>query len=184
MVPFVGFRAAITSRSRESGVSMLEFAIAMPMLVVFAAGVIDIGIGLRREQVVHAAAKEGARLGAASGRATCESAPAAAIPCVDAIGIPEDAVDTTGKRKACLYIQNAGLDLSAWTVLASVDPKTATDPELKPQGNFTGPGDPIGDQLNLLRVTIQSSRAPCFLCMLGEAKVTAQSVFVLTKSCA
>lgn len=48
---------------RESGAELIEFAIALPLLAMLTAGIIDFGLLFQRFEVVTNAAREGARVG-------------------------------------------------------------------------------------------------------------------------
>lgn len=51
----------------ERGAELIEFAVALPMLLLVFAGIVDFGILLQRYEVVTNAAREGARMGTLSG---------------------------------------------------------------------------------------------------------------------
>lgn len=66
--------AALTrSRARwsdESGAELIEFALALPLLLLVGLGVLDFGRLFQRYEVVTNAAREGARVGVLPGTAT------------------------------------------------------------------------------------------------------------------
>jgi Flp pilus assembly protein TadG len=49
-------------RSKERGAELVEFALALPLLLVVFGGIVDFGLLLQRHQVLSNAAREGARL--------------------------------------------------------------------------------------------------------------------------
>jgi Flp pilus assembly protein TadG len=49
-------------RSNERGAELVEFALALPLLLVVFGGIVDFGLLLQRHQVLSNAAREGARL--------------------------------------------------------------------------------------------------------------------------
>ncbi|MGH7542315.1 MAG: TadE/TadG family type IV pilus assembly protein [Gemmatimonadota bacterium] len=51
-----------TIRRRESGQSLLEFAIILPILLALLVGIFEFGVAWNRKQVLTNAAREGARL--------------------------------------------------------------------------------------------------------------------------
>ena len=54
-------------RHSESGATMLEFAIAVPVLILLAVGLIEFGFGFLDSQAVAGATREGARVGSTFG---------------------------------------------------------------------------------------------------------------------
>jgi hypothetical protein len=56
-----GWRIARVSR-RESGASAVEFALVAPVLILLVFGIVQFSITYNRQQGLHAAAREGARL--------------------------------------------------------------------------------------------------------------------------
>ena len=57
---------------RERGAVAVEFAFLLPLLVVILFGIIQFGITFNRQQGIHAAAREGARLGSLPGTTTAQ----------------------------------------------------------------------------------------------------------------
>jgi Flp pilus assembly protein TadG len=56
-------REALSRRLRsDRGAELVEFALALPLLLVVFGGIVDFGLLLHRQQVVTTAAREGARL--------------------------------------------------------------------------------------------------------------------------
>lgn len=53
--------------SGDTGASLVEFALVLPILLILTFGIIEFGIALNRVQAVEAAAREGARLASISG---------------------------------------------------------------------------------------------------------------------
>ena len=56
-------------RAQERGAELVEFALALPLLLVVFGGIIDFGLLLQRHQVLSNAAREGARLAVLPGYA-------------------------------------------------------------------------------------------------------------------
>lgn len=57
--------APISAQSRlaeERGAALVEFALALPLLLVVIAGIVDFGFAFQRQEVITNAAREGARL--------------------------------------------------------------------------------------------------------------------------
>jgi hypothetical protein len=59
-----------TGRS-ERGAALVEFALALPLLLVVIGGIVDFGFLFQRYEVLTNAAREGARLGSLPGYVTC-----------------------------------------------------------------------------------------------------------------
>ncbi len=55
-----------TRRGDERGAALVEFALALPLLLVVIAGIVDFGFVFQRYEVVTNAAREGARLAVAA----------------------------------------------------------------------------------------------------------------------
>ena len=60
------------SATSERGAELVEFALALPLLLVVFGGIVDFGLMLQRHQVLSNAAREGARLAVLPGY-TCET---------------------------------------------------------------------------------------------------------------
>lgn len=58
--------------NREEGAVAVEFAFILPLLVVLLFGIVQFGIAFNRQQGIHAAAREGARLGSLPGTTTAQ----------------------------------------------------------------------------------------------------------------
>ena len=52
------------NKNKNSGQSLLEFALTLPLLILFVMGVFDLGRGIYYYSAIHNAAREGARYGA------------------------------------------------------------------------------------------------------------------------
>ncbi|MCZ7525581.1 MAG: pilus assembly protein [Acidimicrobiia bacterium] len=55
-------RSAASSRRSERGAAAIELALLLPLLVVIVFGIVEFSIAFNRQQGLHAAAREGARL--------------------------------------------------------------------------------------------------------------------------
>ena len=62
--------ASARLRAQERGAELVEFALALPLLLVVFGGIIDFGLLLQRHQVLSNAAREGARLAVLPGYTT------------------------------------------------------------------------------------------------------------------
>ena len=69
MAALTGARARL---SDESGAELIEFALALPLLLLFGLGIIDFGLLFQRYEVVTNAAREGARVGILPGYAVAD----------------------------------------------------------------------------------------------------------------
>lgn len=58
--------------SAERGAELVEFALALPLLLVVLGGIVDFGLILQRQQVLTNAAREGARLAVLPGYSTAD----------------------------------------------------------------------------------------------------------------
>jgi hypothetical protein len=75
----------------EDGVVAVELALVLPVLVMLLFGILQFGIAFNRLQGVHAAAREGARVGAVTPGNECSRA--------------ADAMDGLGVASTCIVIQ-------------------------------------------------------------------------------
>ncbi len=55
---------SVRPADRERGAAVVEFAIVLPLLILLVFGIIEFSIAYNREQGLHAAAREGARVAA------------------------------------------------------------------------------------------------------------------------
>ena len=179
----------------ERGISLLELAIFIPVLILIVAGIVDYGFALREVQAVSSAAREGARLGASHARinrtftesggvrtysnlACADPAfPISSIQCgAKTSGLltvqPSDPVVNAAKKAACSAINNAGLNGNDWNVTANVPPQVAED----------------GTLFDLITVQISKSpsAAKCVICwdrLLDAFSAKSESTFVLEAPC-
>jgi Flp pilus assembly protein TadG len=66
------FSAIARARRGERGAELVEFALALPLLLVVFGGIVDFGLLLQRHQVLSNAAREGARLAVLPGYGTSD----------------------------------------------------------------------------------------------------------------
>jgi Flp pilus assembly pilin Flp len=74
---------AFRDRRDQSGAAAVEMAIILPVLVLLMFGIVEFGLAFNRLQGVHAAAREGARVGAVSPGDEC----ARALSALDGLGV-------------------------------------------------------------------------------------------------
>jgi Flp pilus assembly protein TadG len=105
----------------EDGAAVVEFALLVPMLVVLVFGIVQFSIAWDRQQALHAAAREGARLGAlpATTQTQIQSRVTNALDGIDFPSTPTVAV-TPNVTQPCL--NRAGL-----TVVVTVEAATTVD---------------------------------------------------------
>jgi Flp pilus assembly protein TadG len=60
------FRSRGQERSGERGAAVVEFAIVLPLLVMFLLGIVQFSLMYNRQQAIHAAAREGGRVASLS----------------------------------------------------------------------------------------------------------------------
>ena len=70
-------------KSDESGAAAAELALVLPIFIILIFGIIEFGLAFNRLQGVHAAAREGARIGAVAPGNECAQAFAA----LDGLGV-------------------------------------------------------------------------------------------------
>lgn len=169
-------------RHDERGVSLLELAIFLPLILLIIAGVVDYGFALREIQVISSAAREGARIAATHARlhpVSCNDAkaPESGIRCDTAsstsltIGAG-DSVAIAAKKGACGFVRNSGLDPAEWVVKSKVPAPVTED----------------GAEFDIVTIDIRRSPdAPaCLLCwesFLEALKPQSQSTFALEARC-
>ena len=76
-------RRCLRRQQDEDGVVAVELALVLPVLVMLVFGIIQFGIAFNRYQGVHAAAREGARVGAVVPGGEC----ARALDAMDGLGV-------------------------------------------------------------------------------------------------
>lgn len=73
-----GRRRNVHTRLSERGASMVEFVVVLPVLVILIFGIIEAGVTLNRQQALHAAAREGARVASIPSNSVADAQAAAA----------------------------------------------------------------------------------------------------------
>ena len=101
----------IHSKPSRRGTACVEFAVVLPMLLIFILGILEIGRYVEVYQILEAAAREGARQ-ASTGTMTNAQVIAAVNGCVQAAGLP-----TTHLTVTVADLTNAGTDVSQATIL-------------------------------------------------------------------
>ena len=187
-----------TSPSRmkaERGISLLELAFFLPVLVLIVAGIVDYGFALREMQAIQSAAREGARLAASHARVNRSftesggvrtynnlacvdpAAPFSSIQCgAKTTGLltvqPSDPIVNAAKKAACSSINNAGFNGADWVVASTVPPPVFED----------------NSEFQLITVKIEKSPAAskCVICwdrLLTAFSAKSESTFVLEAPC-
>jgi Flp pilus assembly protein TadG len=101
----------IHSKPIRRGTACVEFAVVLPMLLIFILGILEIGRYVEVYQILEAAAREGARQ-ASTGQMTNAQVISAVTGCVQAAGLP-----TTHLTVTVADLTNAGTDVSQATIL-------------------------------------------------------------------
>ena len=142
----------------DSGVSIVELALLLPLIILLIAGMVDLGLALREAQVISEASRYGARLGS-SRFITCEQ------------------IEKTAESNALRYLKDAGLNETKWQVDAAVLPPLGDDPAKE---------DEMGDVLKFRSVQVSITRntnsPSCILCVLpilNTIGTAAKSTFLL-----
>lgn len=172
--------------------SLVEFALLVPLVILVVVLIIDFGSTLHHIQVISAAARDGARAAAAyPRRATSPSKPPPQVSCSDsnlALGsVPcagvtvatlptnfTNAVTTFAKLATCAAINDSKLDGSKWDVRASFLPDSEASVD--------------GVRFDLLRVTIDPAgdSSSCLICWerwVNALRPHAESTFMLEAAC-
>jgi hypothetical protein len=173
------------SFGNQRGVSLLELAIFLPVILVLVAGIIEYGSALRQVQAVASATREGARAAATHARihgvrpcnghspsdsqGVCVAGPGGTFEISNT-----DPVSIAARKAACSFIANSGLRGTDWNVSARV-PSAAESTE---------------DGTEFYTVIVDAERAPdaktCLLCwqsILSAFQQKAESTFVLESKC-
>ncbi len=101
----------IRLRPNRRGTACVEFAVVMPMLLIFILGILEIGRYVDVYQILNAAANQGG-IQASSGQMTNAQVIAAVTGCVQAAGLP-----TTNLVVTVADLTNPGTDVSQATIL-------------------------------------------------------------------
>jgi Flp pilus assembly protein TadG len=97
--------------ARRSATACVEFAVVLPLLLIFVLGVCEVGRFIQVYEILDAAAREGARQ-ASTGQMTDAQVIAAVTGCVQAAGLPTAKLSVTVQD-----LTNAGTDVSQATIL-------------------------------------------------------------------
>ncbi len=171
------------SNQKELGSTLVELAMLLPIIGFLIAGIFTYGSGLREIQVIHTAAREGARITASQTRKVsgmrCDDPanPVWNIPCngtaTELQVTNADTAAAVARKSACNYIQSASLDASAWDVIPSIE--TVADS-----------GDSKSFQGVRVQVTRRVDSKPCILCfnqLFASLTQRGESFFILEGSC-
>ena len=102
---------------QQRGVSLLELALILPLIVIFITGIIDYGTGIRTVKRLSFAAKTGARYAASQSASGTFACGAAVSGSCQGSG---DTVTGLGKWAACESLNEAGLTGDDWEVEVEV----------------------------------------------------------------
>jgi Flp pilus assembly protein TadG len=97
--------------ARRSATACVEFAVVLPILLIFVLGVLEVGRFIQVYEILNAAAREGARQ-ASTGQMTNAQVISAVTGCVQASGLPTAKLNVTVQD-----LTNAGTDVSKATIL-------------------------------------------------------------------
>lgn len=132
----------------ESGASAVEFAIVLPLLVLFVFGIIEFGLAFNRQQAMHAAAREGARLAS--------------------VGYPVADVVISARRTASGTLDPTDIEVD---IVAVND-----DGDVEATGLTSYCTPPLGDQMVSVRVRTTTDRYQIRIPGLGNANPDFTSV--------
>ncbi len=119
-------------RPSERGAVAVEFALLLPVLVVLLFGIVQFGITFNRQQGIHAAAREGARVGSLPGTTSAEiedrvmdaldGVPLAATPTITiSPSVGQPCSSATGSQTVVVEVEaTTTLEIPLWGV-ATVD---------------------------------------------------------------
>ena len=199
----MGIRSEDRLNLKEQGISLLEFAIILPVIFLLVAGLIDYGQLIREMNTLSLVARDAARTAASHARVARNSTPGEVqVPCDNAASSlnslacnapvtqlairqydPGDTVHTpdsvalAAKKAACLGIQSAKLDAANFDVTPSI-----VDNDYETPGDSTS----FAPQEIRLHIQIKPGARNCLLCwgnLLAGVPLQADSVFVLEDRC-
>lgn len=178
-----------SARHSESGVSITELAIVLPVLVILITGIIDVGIGLRDIQVVTDAARNSAlrasrsiltrpNLVADPPQCTSENISTSIsefTDCTEKSVANLTRIQTSAWTEACHYLDETGLDKSMWRIGVRV-------------ANELEDNQAVG--LVTVRIEAVEDRQNCFFCAtpfaiteLPRSAFTREKTYPLTIPC-
>jgi Flp pilus assembly protein TadG len=99
------------SKPKRRGTACVEFAVVLPMLLIFVLGILEVGRGVEVFQILNAAAREGARQ-ASTGTMTNAQVITAVTGVVQAAGLPTNHLTVTVSD-----LTSPGTDVSQATIL-------------------------------------------------------------------
>jgi Flp pilus assembly protein TadG len=145
-----------SGRRSSSGAQIVEFALAMPLLLVLVIGILDFGEAFNLKQKLNNAAREGARFAIEESCADCTKAAPATTQAIE--------------NSIVNYLVNAGVNVCG---LTGTTPPT-TGPQLFASWTFTSPSTCPGTSANF---TIEIDRGNTFVDSNG-ATVTSSQVII------
>ena len=177
----------------QRGISLMELALILPLLLVFITGIIDYGLGIRAVNRLATAASTGARyaVSQSSDGVACSSAGVEEAPCADILSNSfGPSITYFAKYSACQSLNDEGLAGDGWQVLVSVDDA--------PNATLIKPSLVQADQ-KAQTVKVTAQRDPdtgrfCLVCLdkiaanfqIGELKssvIKSVSTFALNREC-
>lgn len=113
----------------DRGLSLLELALILPVIIILISGILEYGWALREIQSASFSAREGSRLAASyshAGNMSCDNGPTPPSPisCESFNGNYEirtgDSVIVAANKATCASLQNSRLDLADWQVKTEI----------------------------------------------------------------
>lgn len=163
----------------EGGVSLLELAIILPMLLLLIAGTVDLGFKIGAQKEIVTASRLGARAAAsharrAGGKAVCKSNTRAADCSLAQTNIQSvSSITDVGIIVSCQSLQNIyGYNPKDWVVSSEVEDVTYNDGHLL--------------ERKLVSVHVRKIKETCTFCyarLFDFLKTEAVSRFVLEETC-
>lgn len=164
-------------RLTASGISIVELALILPVIILLIVGLVDYGSSLREIQVISQAARDGARAGSAHPRVfpgiacAATDTPLSTIDCtIQSQILGSDPVVNAAKKATCNSLLTSKAS-GSWDISAEVSCLTEDS-----------------SKFQLLKVKIQQSASgsSCLLCWqdwIAALKPQTESAFVLEREC-
>ena len=134
----------------ERGVSLLELALLLPVIILLVGGLVDVGLAINKVKTVADATLHGARM---AGRS---SGIIRKVPCGDPgvysckkLSKLSPSVVKEGLRASCDYLDTSGLDPDVWDIRVDVSSR----PIIEGSSAFS-----------MVKVAIQENRNSCLIC--------------------
>lgn len=158
----------------DRGVSILELALVLPLLLIFIAGFVEVALRVNHLKSAAEASKEAARMASAQSRASsvsCGTSKDLYVECkaTDETVLTNDSVQLVGEKSVCNYIRNAGFGISSWKVRSEVKER-----------------EDDGVKFQLSEVEVKENTGNCIFCVsrfFSEFAVSSVSNFILEGKC-